>query len=279
MFSNVLWALLLAGLPAVMGIALAVGLCFFRQRRPTPLPWPIFVFLLLLGLATANIDGVCFGGADALLSSSSSGFLSGDEFDVLVEGLLIAFFAFPGLFVSLWTLWTKDERTPSAAGAWIWSWLLTQSVLALVIFLLGVALSFQSFPGGDGDLPLPGYLIIMGTLTVTLGFLFGYRWGRIHGVLAPLLGWLGLSVTTVVLLTLMYLDPGGVDPAWGLSLIQCPAGSWYALLFSPSAVLLGDYQYCWKITKWSLLASGLVPHLLFTLGYLAPKLFRKRGTP
>lgn len=276
MFSDVLWALLLAGLPAVMGIALAVGLCFFRQWRPTPLPWPIFVFFLLLGLAAANIDGVCFGGADALISSG--GFL-GDEFDVQIHGAILLFFALPGLLVSLFTLRTKDSRPPHSGSAWAWSWLLSQSLLDTVVFMMGISHSFRPFPDSADGLPLLGYLIIMGTLTVTLGFLFGYRWGRTHSVLAPLLGWLWLSVTTVVLLTLMYLDPGGVDPTWGLSLIQCPAGSWYALLFSPSAVLLGDYQYCWEITKWSLLASGLVPHLLFTLGYLTPKLFRKRGTP
>lgn len=275
MFSDLLWVSLLAGLPAVMGVALAVALCFFRQAHPTPLPWPIFVFLLLLGIGAANISGVSFGGADALVSLSSGGFL-GDEFDVWFEGLLIVFFALPGFLASLWTLRIKDERTPSPVGAWSWSWLLSQSLLSMVVLVMGAFFHFRTFSYRNGLL-LWAYLIIMSLLTVALGFLFGHRWGRPHSVLIPLLGWLGLSVVTVVLLALMRFWPGGVDPTWGLSLIQCPAGSWYALLFTPSAVLLGDYQYAWTITKWGLLASGLAPHALFTLGYLAPKLC-KRGS-
>lgn len=268
--------LLLFLLPLAAGIALAVAFCFFRQARPTSLPWPIFVFVLLLGLAAANIGGVCFGGADALLSSGSGSFFGGDQFDVQIQSVILLFFALPGLLVSLFTLRTKDSRPPRSGSVWAWSWLLSQSLLDVVVFVMGVSHSFRPFPDGDSGPPLWAYLVLIGLLSVALGFFFGCRWGRSHSVLAPLLGWLGLSVTTVVLLTLMYLDPSGVDPTWGLSLIQCPAGSWYALLFTPSSVLLGDYQYAWTITKWGLLASGLAPHALFTLGYLAPKLC-KRG--
>lgn len=268
--------LMLLLLPLAIGIALAVGLCFLRQGHPTPLPWPVFVFILFLGLGAANIGGVCFGGAYALISSSSGGFFGGDELDVLTQGLVILCFALPGLLVSLCTLRTKDSRSPQGWSAWTWSWLLSQSILALAVLFLG-CFSFRSFSDGESGIPLWDYLVIMSSLTVLLGFLSGYRWGRTHSVLAPLLGWLGLSVLTVILLALMRCDPGCIDPTWGLSLIQCSAGSWYALLFTPSAVLLGDFQYCWDITRWSLLASGLAPHVLFTLGYLSPKLF-KRGS-
>lgn len=269
-------AILLFVLSMAAGAALAAGLCFLRWRHPTPLPWPIFLFLLILGLAAADVGGVYFGGADLLIGSGSNSFFGGDQLEVSLRGGLLLCFALPGLMVSLFTLGTKDSRSPSFGSLWAWSWLLSQSLLAMTVLLLGTAISFRSFPGGDSGLPLWAYLLIMGLLMLALGLLFGYRWGRSHGPLVPLLGWLGLSVTTVVLLTLMYLDPGGVDPTWGLSLIQCPAGSWYALLFTPSAVLLGDYQYAWNITKWGLLASSLTPHVLFTLGYLAPKLC-KRG--
>lgn len=273
MFSNLLLAALLSGLPAIMGIALALSLCFFRQARPTPLPWPIFVFLLVLGIGAANIGGVSFGGSDALISSSSGGFL-GDELDVMIQGVILLFFALPGLLVSLFTLRIKSDHPPCSGSAWIWSWLLTQSVLDIIVLVMGISVSFRTFFTSNDGLPLWTYLAVMGLLTVGLGFLFGYRWGRIHSVLVPLLGWLGLSVITLILLTLMRFQP---SPTWGLSLIQCPAGSWYSLLFTPSAVLLGDYQYAWDITKLGLLASGLAPHALFTLGYLAPKLC-KRGS-
>ncbi len=258
-------------LPILVGGLL--GLCgyFLMKRSPTALPWPLFLFIVLLGGAACNTAAVWYTGAWAIFSGSG-GFL-GDNFAALLNGFVLALASLAGLAVSLTTLKLRNGKAPSPLAAWGWGWLLSQSVLNILIFLLGL-LPFQVFPDRNG-LPLWAYLLIMTVAIPALGAFFGSRWGKGHGPLIPLLGCLFLSVLGL-LLALMMLKTS-LDPAWGLALMQAKAGMLYSRLCLPSAILLGDYQYRWAITPGKVHLLTLAPHVLFAVGYLAPGLLQ-RGT-
>lgn len=258
-------------LPILVGVLLGVGGYFLMKRFPTALPWPLFFFLVLLGGAGCNVSAVCYTGAWAVFHSGGS-FL-GDDFTAVVFGLMLAVGALAGVLASLTTLKLRNGKAPSPLAAWGWGWLLSQSALHVLIFLLGL-LPFQSFPGGKG-LPLGGYLLIMTIAIPALGFFFGRLWGKGHGPLVPLLGCLVLSALGLLLAFLM-LETAH-DPTWGLSLVQTRAGGLYARLYLPSAILLGDYQYRWDITPAGVYLAILAPHILFAVGFLAPGLLQ-RGT-
>ena len=259
-------------IPIIAGIALSCLLCFIHGHRPTVLPWPTLVFAALLGGAANNVSAVWFAWADTVLPSSG-GFFGGSNWDAAFTGLFLALFALSGLVVCLF-LCRRGTGVPHALSGWGWSWVLTQAALSGCIFLAGSFLPFAAFSENPG-LPLWGYLVLICLLCVALGVLFGWRWGRDRGVAVPLIGCGALCLVSAALAALMLLQ-STIDATWGSDLIQSPAGMWYARLCLPSAVLLGDYQYTWNITPVSLYAFTLAPHLLFTAGYLAPKLF-KRG--
>lgn len=258
-------------LPVLVGVLLGLGGNFLMKRWPTALPWPLFFFLVLLGGAACNASAVCYTGAWAVFHSGGS-FL-GDDFTAVVFGMMLGLGALAGVLASLTTLKLRSGNAPSAPASWAWGWLLSQSVLNILIFLLGL-LPFQSFPDGDG-LPLWGYLLLMVTAVPALGFLFGRRWGKGYGPRVPLLGLTFLSAVGLLLAFMMFKTSG--DPTWGLSLIQTPAGALYSRLCLPSAILLGDYQYRWDITPVKVCLLTLAPHILFAVGFLAPGLFQ-RGT-
>lgn len=267
----ILFLLFCALAPALVGTLL--GLCgyFLMKRFPTALPWPLFLFLVLLGGAGCNVSAVCYTGAWAVFHSGGS-FL-GDDFTVVVTGLMLALGALAGVLASLTTLKLRNGKAPSPLAAWGWGWLLSQSALHILIFLLGL-FPFQSFSNGKG-LPLWGYLLIMAIAIPALGVFFGRLWGRDCGPLVPLLGAAVLSALGLLLTFLMLKTAH--DPAWGLSLVQTRAGALYSRLCLPSAILLGDYQYRWEITPAGVYLATLAPHFLFAVGYLAPGLLQ-RGT-
>lgn len=267
----ILFLLSCALAPALAGTLLALGGYFLMKRFPTALPWPLFLFLVLLGGAGCNVSAVCYTGAWAVFHSGGS-FL-GDDFTAVVFGMMLAVGALAGVLASLTTRKLRNGKAPSPLAAWGWGWLLSQSALHILIFLLGL-LPFRSFPDGRG-LPLGGYLLLMAVAIPALGFLFGRLWGRGHGPMVPLLGCLFLSVLGLFLTWMMFKTAH--DPAWGLSLIQTRAGGLYARLYLPSAILLGDYQYRWDITPVKVCLLTLAPHLLFAIGYMLPGLLQ-RGT-
>lgn len=258
-------------LPILVGVLLGVGSYFLMKRFPTALPWPLFLFLVLLGGAGCNVSAVCYTGAWAVFHSGG-GFL-GDDFTAVVFGMMLAIGALAGVLASLTTRKLRNGKAPSPLAAWGWGWLLSQSALHALIFLLGL-LPFQSFPDGDG-LPLGGYLLIMTIAIPALGFLFGRLWGRDHGPMVPLLGLAFLSAVGLLLAFLMLRTAH--DPTWGLSLIQTRAGAFYSRLCLPSAILLGDYQYRWDIGPVKVCLLTLAPHILFAAGFLTPGLLQ-RGT-
>ena len=254
-------------LPILVGALLGILSLSLMALRPTALPWPLFLFLILLGGAACNVSAVCYTRAWAVFHSNG-GFL-GDDFTAVVTGMMLAIGALAGAAVSLPTLKLRNGKPPCAPAAWCWSWLLSQSLLNLLVFLLGL-LPYQSFPDGDG-LPLWGYLLLMAAVIPALGFLFGRLWGKPHGPLVPLLGLVGLSALGLLLTVSMFRT--SMDPTWGLALMQTRAGGLYSRLYLPSAILLGDYQYRWDISLAKVCLMTLAPHLLFTMGYLAPRLF------
>lgn len=262
---------ILFALPILVGALLGIALLCLTTLFPTALPWPLFFFLTLLGGAACNYSAVCYTGAWAVLHGGS-GFL-GDNFTAAFTGIMLAVGALAGAGVSLTTRRLRNGKPPCAAAAWCWSFLLSQSVLHILIFLLGL-LPFQSFPDGKG-LPLWAYLLLMAVLTPALGFLFGRLWGKPHGPLVPLLGLIGLSALGLLLTTMMFKT--SIDPTWGLALLQTRAGGLYSRLCLPSAILLGDYQYRWDVTPIKVCLLTLAPHFLFAAGYLAPGLIQ-RGT-
>lgn len=258
-------------LPILVGVLLALCCYLLMKRFPTALPWPLFLFIVLLGGAACNTAAVWYTGARAIFSGSG-GFL-GDNFAALLNGFVLALASLAGLAVSFTTLKLRNGKTPSPLAAWGWSWLLSQSVLNILVFLLG-QLPFQVFPDRNG-LPLWAYLLIMTVAIPALGAFFGSRWGKGHGPLIPLLGLAALSVLGSFLAFMMLRTAH--DPAWGLSLMQIRAGILYSRLCLPSAILLGDYQYRWAITPGKVYLLTLAPHVLFAVGYLAPGLLQ-RGT-
>lgn len=256
-------------LPILVGALLGAGCYFLMKRWPAALPWPVFLFAVLLGGAACNVSAVCYTGAWAVFHSGGS-FL-GDNFTAVVFGIALAVGSLAGMLVSLTTLKLRNGKAPSPLSSWCWGWLLSQSVLHILIFLLGL-LPFQSFPDGSG-LPLRGYLLVMLAAIPALGFLFGRLWGRDCGLLVPLLGLVFLSALGLLLVFMMFKTAH--DPTWGLSLIQTRAGGLYSRLYLPSAILLGDYQYRWDIAPAGVYLATLAPHLLFAAGYLAPGLFQR----
>lgn len=264
--------LLLLAIPVLPGCLLGLCFYFFMKRFPTALPWPLFFFSILLGGAACNTAAVFYTGAWAIFTTGGGGVL-GDNFVAGVNGLALALFALAGLAVSFSTLKLRNGKAPSPLASWGWGWLLSQSVLNILIFLLGLR-PFQVFPD-DRGLPLWAYLLIMAVAIPALGAFFGYRWGRNHGPFIPLLGCLFLSLLGLSLALIM-LKPA-IDPAWGLALMQAKAGMLYSRLYLPSAILLGDYQYRWAITPGKVYLLTLAPHVLFAVGYLAPGLLQ-RGT-
>lgn len=270
-------AVILFLVPLAAGISLAVFLCFISGLRPAPLSWPTLFFLVVLGTAANNVSAVWYAGAGAILPSSG-GFFGGDNLTVAITGLALALLALPGLVICLFFS-HKSAGQPHPISGWLWSWLTTQSILSTLIFLMGFSLGFQTWPNGfNGSdhpgLPLRAYLILIALLCLGLGLFFGARWGGTGSAAVPLVGLAVLCALSGALVWGMLAQAN--DPAWGLSLIQTPAGLWYARLNLPAALLLGDYEYAWGVSAPGIWLSALAPHLLFTGGYLAPRLF-KRG--
>lgn len=254
--------------PVLVGALLGIlGLCLM-SLFPTALPWPLFLFATLLGGAACNVSAVCYTGTWAVFHSGG-GFL-GDDFTAVVTGMMLAVGALAGLGVSLATLKLRNGKPPCAAASWCWSWLLSQSVLNILIFLLGL-LPYQPFP--NGGLPLWAYLLIMAVVIPALGALFGRLWGMDHGPMVPLVGGLFLSAFGLFLALMMFQTT--IDPTWGLALMQTRAGRLYSRLCLPSAILLGDYQYRWDIAPVKVYLLTILPHVLFAAGYLAPGLIQR----
>ena len=258
-------------IPMLTGAAAAALLCFLRGLRPTVLPWPTLFFLAALGTAANNVSAVWFTGTWAFLPSSG-GFFGGDNFTAAIGGLSLLLCALPGLVVCLF-LSRRKEGAPNPAAGWAWGWVTTQAILSMLIFLVGFAFAFRSRSDCRG-LPLWAYLILAALLCLGLGLFFGARWGRFGSAAIPLIGLAALCALSGALVWGMLAQAS--DVTWGLSLIQTPAGMWYARLDLPAALLLGDYQYAWDVSAPGIWLSALAPHLLFTGGYLAPRLF-KRG--
>lgn len=263
--------------PVLFGVLLAVLLHRLRHILPG-LPfgqyhWPVYGFLAALGAAANNTAAVFFAGGDTF-------FPGGDNITALVTGVLMALFSASGLLASL-LLRLRPAGQPGPLAAWVWSWVLTQGALACIILLLGVFVAFRTFPDGTGGLPLWEYRALVCLLCLCFGGFFGRHWGKTGGeetgrrrLVIPLAG--GMAVCLAMgLLAAGMLVQARVDPTWGLDLIQTPAGIWYARLNLPAAVLLGEYQYAWSITPLGIWLSALTPHLLFTLGYLAPRIYRR----
>lgn len=264
--------LLLLAIPVLPGFLLGLCCYFLMKRWPTALAWPLFLFIALLGGAACNTAAVWYTGAWAIFTTGGGGVL-GDNFVAGVNGLALALFALAGLAVSFTTLKLRTGKRPYALTAWGWGWLLSQSVLNILIFLLGLR-PFQVFPDGRG-LPMWAYLLIMAVAIPALGAFFGYRWGKGHSPLIPLLALALLSAFGGYMAWWMLWEAG--DPTWGLSLMQTGTGLLYSRLCLPSAILLGDYQYRWSITPGKVYLLTLAPHVLFAVGYLAPGLIL-RGT-
>ncbi len=263
-------------IPIVAGLIVAVLLCFLSGLKPAALPWPTLFFLAVLGTAANNVSAVWFTGADAFFPSG--GFFGGANLTVAFTGLALALFAFPGLLLCPFFS-HKAAGRPMPISGFVWSYFTTQALLAGLIFLVGFSLSFQTWPNGfhgsdHPGLPLWAYLMLASLLCLGLGLFFGSRWGREGGIAAPLVGLALLCLLSAGLMAGMLTQAG--DATCGASLVQTPAGMWYARLNLPTALLLGDYQYAWNIGLPGLWLSALAPHLLFTMGYLAPRL-RNRG--
>lgn len=254
-------------LPIFAGVTLGRLAHALMAASPTALPWPPFLFVVLLGAVACDVSAVWYTGTWAIFPSG--GFL-GDNFTVLAYGLIFGLFALAGLWTSCSAFQLRNGKAPSPLSAWLWGWLLSQSVLHLLILLLG-QFPFQTFADGMG-LPMKAYLILMAAACLALGVFFGRRWGRGHSPLVPLIG-LALICAAGVLLARLMLRQAHHDPSWGLDLVQTPAGMWYSRLFLPSAILLGDYQYRWDITPTGIYFFTVAPHVIFTVGYLTSKLF------
>lgn len=256
-------------LPVLVGASLGLACYFIMKRRPTALPWPLYFFFALLGGAACNTAAVHYTGTWAIFSGRG-GFL-GDGFSALFNGTVLALASLAGMAVSFTALRLRTGKRPCAPAAWGWGWLISQSVLNILIFLLGL-LPFQVFADRPG-LPLWLYLVMIATATLALGTVFGLRWGRAHSPLFPLLGMALLSALGLYMAWCMLRE--AEDLNWGLSLIQTGSGLWYSRLCLPSAILLGDYGYRWDITPARVYLFTLAPHVLFATGYLTPKLFRR----
>lgn len=255
--------------PALAGALLAVLLTIPGRRLSLQYPWPLWFFLASLGAAANNTAAVWFAGGEALLPSPG-GFLGGDSLTASLTGALLGIFSLSGAGTAL-LLRRPSGGIPGPAAAWTWAWILSQGALSAVLLLLGAFLSFRTFPDGQGGLPLSGYLLLLALLCPGLGCFWGRRWGR--GYSAPLAGTAAVCALTALLAALM-ISQARYEPLWGLDLIQSPAGTWFARLALPAALLLGDYQYAWDISAPGILLSALAPHLLFSAGYLLPQLRR-----
>lgn len=254
--------------PVLIGVYLGR---FFRQRmaeHPTALPWPPLSFLVILGAVAGDASAVWYTGTE-MFFPGEGGFL-GDNFTVLVYGLIFGIFALSGFLASCSAFRLGNGKTPSPLSAWCWSWLLSQSALQILILVLG-QFSFQSF-AGDWGLPMEIYILIVAIASLALGLFFGQYREKSHGPWVPLMG-LALVCAAGLLLAQQMLRQAHHDPSWGLDLVQTTAGMWYSRLFLPSAVLLGDYQYRWDITPTGIYLFTVAPHVIFAAGYLTSKLF------
>lgn len=256
-------------IPALIGGGIAAVLWTVRQKLvPDSSNWPLLVSLAALGNAANNTSAVWFAGGDAIFDSNGW-----DNMGAGITGMLLGLMAVGGIAVSLFL----NRKSPAPRRPHpLWGWVLVQGAVSCVIFLLGSFVHFGRY--SSHSLSLPVYLVVMTVLIFALSALAGGQLGdRPHAALFSL-GVCGLMSGLSLGLMVSMRANASVDPSWGLDLIQSAAGTWFARLNLPAAVLIGDYQYDWNITAPLLYLSAIASNLLFAAGWLCGRLIaRQKG--